>query len=53
MLEKIEGDPTSDYINASYIPVSMTILALLFVTIRHTSMLKVSDETITAGILDC
>ena len=23
VLEKLEGDPTSDYINASYIPVSL------------------------------
>ena len=53
MLEKIEGDPKSDYINASYMPVSRTLLALLFVIIRHTSIPKVSDERIVARILDC
>jgi len=27
LLEKIEGDPKSDYINASYIPVSIPVCA--------------------------
>ena len=37
VLEKIEGDPKSDYINASYIPVSTTPIPRSTVHFKSTS----------------
>ena len=38
VLEKIEGDPKSDYINASYIPVSTTTILCSAVHFNFTSL---------------